>query len=178
MKLVRHCQEQSIIQAKRLDMEVGERSNGGRWRQKRQRRASLGISYERSVENLSRGGRETLEMVNQNRPKPLNTIPGTSSVVFDNTSRQYDWLRSGWLVEERRMLSNRLYRVIFVWFGYRLCDEKLFNMFEIQLLPKIKTSLMCTLKQAMLCHGIFSPYPNCSYIYIQNMFSFSYNFIM
>ncbi|VVB02326.1 unnamed protein product [Arabis nemorensis] len=102
-------------------MEVDEGSSNGRRRQKPkqkpkrqwqwQRRASVGMSFEKSVDNLSRAGRETLVLVNRKRRKLLNTIPYTLSNIFDNTCPQYCWLRFGWIAEERRKLSGRLYRL-------------------------------------------------------------------
>ncbi|XP_010419992.1 PREDICTED: uncharacterized protein LOC104705644 [Camelina sativa] len=74
----------------------------------RQRRATKGIDYESSVANLSREGRETLTVVNHR--KRLNTIPGTSCSVFDHTCPRYRWLHPGWIVEERIMSHDRLYR--------------------------------------------------------------------
>lgn len=93
-------------------MEGGESSVSGQRRQKRPRqtRVSDGISYESSVANLSREGRETLMVVN--RKRLLNTIPDASCAVFDNTCPRYKWLRSGWIAEERLKSHNRLYRVI------------------------------------------------------------------
>ncbi|CAN8236523.1 unnamed protein product [Cochlearia groenlandica] len=82
-------------------------------RQKRQRRMSETISYEQSIENLSSEGKETLLLVNRKHRRPINTIPNTVSSVFDNTSLPYRWLRSGWIAEERRMLTNRLYRYFY-----------------------------------------------------------------
>lgn len=80
----------------------------------RQSKNSKRISYENSVENMSIEGKTTVTIVNRkSKQRPLNTIPGTSCAVFDNTWPSYNWLRSGWIVEERMMLSNeRLYRVI------------------------------------------------------------------
>lgn len=105
-------------------MEVDERSTNGRHRQKPkqkrqwQRRVSVEMSFEKSVDNLSRAGRETLVLVNRKRRKLLNTIPYTSCTIFDNTCPQYCWLRFGWIAEERCKLSGRLYRVIFLFWIY------------------------------------------------------------
>ncbi|XP_010492163.1 PREDICTED: uncharacterized protein LOC104769607 [Camelina sativa] len=74
----------------------------------RQRRALKGIDYETSIANLSREGRETLMVVN--RKKRLNTIPGTHCSVFDHSCPRYRWLHPGWIVEERIMPHQRLYR--------------------------------------------------------------------
>lgn len=95
----------------------GEASNSDRQQHKRsrQKRSSESLSYEHSVENLSKEGKDTLRIVNQNlRRSPLNTIQYTSSVVFDNTSPAYDWLPSGWIAEERVKSHGRLYRVWFL----------------------------------------------------------------
>ncbi|ESQ41336.1 hypothetical protein EUTSA_v10015565mg [Eutrema salsugineum] len=92
-------------------MEKGEGSNSER---RRQARRSGAMSYEGSVMDLSREGRKTHLLLNQTRVRPLNSIPGTYSTVFDNTSPPYNWLRLGWLAEERRMLATgRLYRYFY-----------------------------------------------------------------
>ena len=93
-------------------MAEGEGSSS-RGRPKRaQIRKTEVISYEKSVTQLSRGGRQTHLVVDRARKTPLNTHSRSYSTVFDKTSPQYNWLRDGWLVEERRiMLTGRLYRV-------------------------------------------------------------------
>lgn len=96
---------------------MGDRASSSRQKQPRcprQNKKSNKISYETSVSNLSRNGKITVSLVNQkSKQRPLNTIPGTSCAVFDNTWPAYNWLRSGWIVEERVMQGNgRLYRVI------------------------------------------------------------------
>ncbi|KAF2599366.1 hypothetical protein F2Q68_00007310 [Brassica cretica] len=92
-------------------MAEGEGSSS-RGRPKRaQIRKTEVISYEKSVTQLSREGRQTHLVVDRARKTPLNTHSRSYSTVFDNTSPQYNWLRDGWLVEERRiMLTGRLYR--------------------------------------------------------------------
>ncbi|KAJ4912015.1 Uncharacterized protein Rs2_06636 [Raphanus sativus] len=92
-------------------MEVGEGSSSrGRPKRPRIRKTEV-ISYEKSVVQLSREGRQTHLVVDRARKTPLNTRGRSYSTVFDNTSPQYNWLRDGWLVEERRiMLTGRLYR--------------------------------------------------------------------
>ncbi|VVA97312.1 unnamed protein product [Arabis nemorensis] len=97
-------------------MEGGEGSSNGRLRRSQkpkrqlQKRASRGITFERSVENLSRAGRETLALMNRTRQILLNSIPHNLCAVFDNSCLHYRWIRSGWLVEERQKLAGRLYR--------------------------------------------------------------------
>ncbi|VVA97313.1 unnamed protein product [Arabis nemorensis] len=91
-------------------MEIGEGSKSGHRSQKRLSRGSVRISLMESVDNLSEEGIKTLRTVNRKRPKPLGEIPFTSSAIFDNTCPRYDWLCSGWIVEERSKLSDRLYR--------------------------------------------------------------------
>ncbi|KAJ0229516.1 Uncharacterized protein HA466_0315410 [Hirschfeldia incana] len=93
-------------------MAVGEGSSSSRGRPKRSHiRKTEVISYEKSVVQLSREGRQTHLVVERARKTPLNTRGRSYSTVFDNTSPQYNWLRNGWLVEERRiMLTGRLYR--------------------------------------------------------------------
>ncbi|KAL1188949.1 hypothetical protein V5N11_003757 [Cardamine amara subsp. amara] len=78
----------------------------------RQSKIAKMISYEDSVKNLSKRGKETLKIVNRKtNQRALNTIPGTCSAVFDNTWPSCKWLRPGWIVEERMMVpSERLYR--------------------------------------------------------------------
>ncbi|AED91946.1 hypothetical protein AtNW77_Chr5g0097331 [Arabidopsis thaliana] len=90
-----------------------ESSSSGHRRQKRprQKRSSDVISYESSVANLSREGKETLMIVSRRRQ--LNKIPNTSSTVFDNTCPRYNWLRSGWIAEERLKVYDRLYRYFY-----------------------------------------------------------------
>ncbi|KAF8049809.1 hypothetical protein N665_2115s0009 [Sinapis alba] len=93
-------------------MEIGEGSSSrvGRRERKIIKKTEV-ISYEQSVVQLSKEGRKTYLIVERKRKRPLNTIDGAYSAVFDNTYPQYNWLYSGWLVEERRiMLSGRLYR--------------------------------------------------------------------
>lgn len=107
-------------------MEAESTSSGHR-RQKRprQRRSSEVISYENSVANLSKEGKETLMIVSRRRQ--LNKIPNTSCTVFDNTCPRYNWLRSGWIAEERLKPHDRLYRVIILFFSFDIssCDGKL-----------------------------------------------------
>ncbi|CAH8358566.1 unnamed protein product [Eruca vesicaria subsp. sativa] len=93
-------------------MEKGEGSSSPRGRPKRSHiRKTEVISYEKSVVQLSKEGRQTHLVVDRARKTPLNTHGRSYSTVFDNTSPQYNWLRSGWIVEERRiMLTGRLYR--------------------------------------------------------------------
>ncbi|KAL1188531.1 hypothetical protein V5N11_005957 [Cardamine amara subsp. amara] len=90
----------------------GETSRSGQQPQKRpkQRRASTGISYENSVMNLSMEGRETLRVKTRKSKRSLNSIPGNSCAVFDNAWPDYNWLQTGWIVEERVKPHNRLYR--------------------------------------------------------------------
>src|SRR5690606_37031829 len=91
-------------------MEMGEGSSS----KGEPKRKTEGLRYEQSVGELSKEGRKTFLVVEKKRKKPLNTIDGTSSAVFDNTCPQYNWLYDGWLVEERRIImSGRLYRVMF-----------------------------------------------------------------
>lgn len=59
---------------------------------------------------LSELARATLEKVKQQfSGKSLK--PGTRCVMFDNSFRGYGWLLPGWIAEERRMQSGRIYRV-------------------------------------------------------------------
>ncbi|XP_044508078.1 uncharacterized protein LOC123227370 [Mangifera indica] len=58
---------------------------------------------------LSPSARATLEKVKQRFiGKPLK--PGTRCVMLDNSFRGYGWLLPGWIAEERRMQSGRIYR--------------------------------------------------------------------
>lgn len=86
---------------------------GGRQRKRQLRPSRAPISYHQSINRLSVEGRRTHMIVNRTRKRLLNTIIGAYSTVFDNTSAPYRWLRSGWLVEERRMVRHgRIYRVM------------------------------------------------------------------
>ncbi|KAB1217875.1 hypothetical protein CJ030_MR3G014715 [Morella rubra] len=50
----------------------------------------------------------TISRVTQNRRRAVH--PGTRCILHDNTSPGYGWLLPGWIGEERRMLSGRVYR--------------------------------------------------------------------
>ncbi|KAF3504968.1 hypothetical protein F2Q69_00044919 [Brassica cretica] len=96
-----------------MEMGAGSSSRARPKRKKGIKKTEV-ISYEQSVVQLSKEGRNTYMIVEKKRKRPMNTIHGAYSAVFDNTYPQYNWLYNGWLVEERRiMLSGRLYRVMF-----------------------------------------------------------------
>ncbi|CAN6865224.1 hypothetical protein Bca4012_046280 [Brassica carinata] len=93
-----------------MEMGAGSSSRARPKRKKGIKKTEV-ISYEQSVVQLSKEGRKTYMTVEKKRKRPMNTIHGAYSAVFDNTYPQYNWLYNGWLVEERRiMLSGRLYR--------------------------------------------------------------------
>ncbi|XP_022764535.1 uncharacterized protein LOC111309792 [Durio zibethinus] len=53
----------------------------------------------------------TLQIIKeQPRRRGKRKQPGGSIMHFDNTDPGYGWLLPGWIAEERRVLSGRLYR--------------------------------------------------------------------
>ncbi|TYH00358.1 hypothetical protein ES288_A10G269600v1 [Gossypium darwinii] len=65
-------------------------------------------------EQLSPLSKITLQNV-KNRPyqKKNRKLPGGSVRYFDNSNPRYSWLLNGWLAEERRVPSGRLYRYFY-----------------------------------------------------------------
>ncbi|KAH1045600.1 hypothetical protein J1N35_036384 [Gossypium stocksii] len=57
----------------------------------------------------------TLQNV-RHRPyqKRNRKLPGSTVRYFDNKDPRYSWLLDGWLAEERRVPSGRLYRIVVV----------------------------------------------------------------
>ncbi|KAG4201748.1 hypothetical protein ERO13_A05G298250v2 [Gossypium hirsutum] len=62
----------------------------------------------------------TLQNV-KNRPhqKSNRKLPGCTVRYFDNNDPRYSWLLDGWLVEERRVPSGKLYRYYYDLAGHQ-----------------------------------------------------------
>ncbi|XP_021813696.1 uncharacterized protein LOC110756564 [Prunus avium] len=67
--------------------------------------------------------------------------PGATSTFFDYTSGRYSWLLPGWVVEERRMPSSRLYRNFFSYDHIYILQSPCICLNLILTLPLIRCSL-------------------------------------